>query len=260
MLMQHICKITIDGIFGAKTKDAVKAWQAMHNLTADGIIGQQTLSRVKDQLPKLSSVNFDALNDTLSVIFARQSAIDGAKYLVKMCIKHDLSITEAAYVLATAKHETAHTMMPIEEYGHRVNYDYGKWRTNNKGQRYCYTSGKRDKAYLESQHPHLYYGRGYVQITWLDNYERLGKVIGRDIVTNPHVMITDREASADVMIVGMVKGLFTGKSLKSYISDTHADYNGARAIINPKDYKTYAPIASTAYQFEAALRKAIPVD
>lgn len=38
---------TADGIFGAKTQTAVKAFQTDHGLTADGIAGQQTLEALK---------------------------------------------------------------------------------------------------------------------------------------------------------------------------------------------------------------------
>ncbi|NLC79523.1 MAG: peptidoglycan-binding protein, partial [Ruminococcaceae bacterium] len=38
--------ITVDGIFGARTKEAVTAFQFAQNLSADGIIGQQTWNRL----------------------------------------------------------------------------------------------------------------------------------------------------------------------------------------------------------------------
>jgi len=50
-----------------------------------------------------------------------------------------------AYMLATAKHETAHTMKPIEEYGHGAGRDYGR---------------------PDPQTGKAYYGRGYGQLTW----------------------------------------------------------------------------------------------
>jgi putative chitinase len=54
-----------------------------------------------------------------------------------------------AYMLATAFHETAHTMQPIEEIGHGKGRKYG---TPVNG--------------------HVYYGRGYVQLTWDYNYKK----------------------------------------------------------------------------------------
>ena len=57
-----------------------------------------------------------------------------------------------AYVLATAYHETAATMQPIAEYG------------KGKGKAYC----KPDPVTKQT-----YSGRGYVQLTWKDNY-RMG--------------------------------------------------------------------------------------
>jgi N-acetylmuramoyl-L-alanine amidase len=40
--IQRALSITVDGIFGAKTEAAVKAYQKRHKLAADGIVGPQT--------------------------------------------------------------------------------------------------------------------------------------------------------------------------------------------------------------------------
>ena len=57
-----------------------------------------------------------------------------------------------AYMLATTHHETAMTMQPIEEYG------------KGNGRSYGVPDPQTGKAY---------YGRGFVQLTWKTNYERL---------------------------------------------------------------------------------------
>lgn len=65
-----------------------------------------------------------------------------------------------AYMLATTHHETDRTMQPIEEYG------------KGKGKLY----GKPDPITGKA-----YYGRGFVQLTWKSNYEKMGKVLGQTL-------------------------------------------------------------------------------
>ena len=73
-----------------------------------------------------------------------------------------------AYVLATTYHETAATMQPIAEYG------------KGKGKLY----GKPDPITGQA-----YYGRGYVQLTWKENYARMGDRLGLPLVTDPDVAL-----------------------------------------------------------------------
>ncbi|MFO1144292.1 MAG: glycoside hydrolase family 19 protein [Amaricoccus sp.] len=94
-----------------------------------------------------------------------------------------------AYVLATARHETAGTMQPIAEYG------------RGKGRPY----GQPDAVTKQA-----YYGRGYVQLTWKDNYAKLGAKLGLDLVGNPDLAMQAGRA-AEIMCLGMAEGpCFTG--------------------------------------------------
>ena len=125
-----------------------------------------------------------------------------------------------AYILGTAYHETAYTMMPIEEYSKGVNRPYGK-KIKKSGEVYHYP----DK---------LYYGRGFVQLTWYENYERMGRILGIPLLEHPELAL-DTEISAKILVVGMTKGLFTGKKLADYFNSEKEDWINARRIVNGLD-------------------------
>jgi putative chitinase len=71
-----------------------------------------------------------------------------------------------------------------------------------------------------------YRGRGLVQITFRDNYEKFG------FADNPDG-VKDLKTSARILVDGMVHGKFTGKRLSSYFGTDINNPVGARKIINP---------------------------
>ncbi|MDF7810684.1 glycoside hydrolase family 19 protein [Hymenobacter sp. YC55] len=130
-----------------------------------------------------------------------------------------------AYIFATVYHETAKTFEPIREYGHGAKYDYGKQLKMGKG------PGKR----VPYTHPvQFYYGRGFVQLTWYENYDRVGQLIGKDLLNNPDLLLT-LGVSVKVLVEGMVGGWFTGRKLADYFAGPKADALNARRIINGMD-------------------------
>ena len=120
-----------------------------------------------------------------------------------------------AYMLATAKWETAHTMKPIEEYGHGAGHPYGV---------------------PDPVTGQTYYGRGYVQLTWKSNYQKMQDMLGEPLVTEASLAL-DPSIAADVMFKGMEKGTFTGVGLPKYFSATANDPVQARRIINGMDHE-----------------------
>lgn len=184
----------------------------------------------------------------------KQSQKDEINFLVSEFDK-DQSITypQAAYMLATTWHETASTMKPIEEYGKGKNKVYGTWYLNGKNQKYSFKDYSKKIGYLFSDYPHLYYGRGYVQLTWFLNYEVASQKLGVDFVKNPE-LVMKKEYAVKILINGMKYGWFTGKGfnrtpLGRY--DLNA-YKEARRIINGTDKAE--KIAKEAIIFEKALR------
>lgn len=125
-----------------------------------------------------------------------------------------------SYMLATCYHETAKTMQPIEEYG------------KGKG-----------RAYGRPINGHIYYGRGYCQLTWLKNYKTFADLLNVDLVNHPE-MALDCDIATQILFEGMIKGLFTGRKLADYftpialikqIDHDEKCWINARKIINGLD-------------------------
>lgn len=129
-----------------------------------------------------------------------------------------------AYMLATAKWETAHTMQPITEMG--------------------------SKTYLQGKRYWPWIGRGYVQLTWKRNYEAFREPVrnlfGVDIVEDM-TMALRPDVAAYIMFEGMEKGTYTSKKLRDYFNDQVTDWVNARKIINGLDKAR--EIASIAKEF-----------
>ncbi|QPB10387.1 putative endolysin [Acinetobacter phage Ab_SZ3] len=180
-----------------------------------------------------------------------QSQVDELNYIVGEIDRHkNVSYPQAAYMLATTWLECDGTMLPIREYGLGKKKKYGQWFTNKNGEKYGYVNDK-GKTYLQTEYNALYYGRGYVQLTWLENYVKAGLKLGHDFAKNPDdVMI--KEWAVKILITGMMEGWFTGHALTRYISQSKKDYVGARRVINSQDRAN--KVAEYAQVFEKALR------
>lgn len=214
---------------------------------------QQNISHITQQNIAAELANqafFDHVRAKLFSGSLNQNQVDGINALVLAGVEHGLTVQQHAYVLATAFHETACTMQPISEYGRGQNYAYGRWQTNSAGMKYCYKNGSRDVVYTQSECPHLFYGRGFVQLTWYSNYLRAGEKLGVDLLNNPDLAL-QTDLSAKIMILGMKDGWFTGKNLRDYIKNSGCDYVNARRIVNGTDKASL--IAGYARVFETAL-------
>lgn len=152
--------------------------------------------------------------------------------IISTCEAYGLLRNQAAYVLATADHETNHTFMPVRE---------GFWLKNAE------TWRKRNLRYYP------WYGRGFVQLTWETNYLKAGKKIGVNLIKDPDAAMQPDHA-AKILVLGMLEGWFTGKKLSDYITLKSSEFVSARRIINGTD-KADA-IAALAMKYDAELRKA----
>ena len=179
-----------------------------------------------------------------------QEAVDNINLIVETCEKYDLSYPQTAYLLATVAWETARTFKPIEEYGKGKGRKYATIYTDTKGVKYG-VAGSGGDTYLYSDYPHLYYGRGFVQLTHWVNYKFAGEQLGIDLLHNPHLAL-NAEYAAEILVRGFVQGWFTSKKISDYINDKKKDLLGARRCINGNDKAK--EIADIAVIMEKALR------
>lgn len=188
----------------------------------------------------LTAASFDVLRKQLFKTL-NQSQVDGLNYLVGRCKEFSLTYPETAYILATVYHET------------------GIERRNVKGEKYIDRTmlpvkEQGSDAYLRSKRYYPYIGYGYVQLTWEDNFRRIGKFIGADLIKFPEKALEKDNASA-ILIKGCVFGWFTGVGFHRkcpVYRYNRASYVRARKIVNGVDKAGI--IADYAIVFEKALR------
>lgn len=150
--------------------------------------------------------------------------------LIKECARQGLSKAHTAYVLATVYWETNKTMKPVKE----AYWLSETWRKNNL--RY-----------------YPWYGRGYIQLTWEDNYIKAGKKLLVDLTTNPE-KVMEPAISAKIAVAGMKEGWFTGKKLSDYTNPENMRpiVNGdSNKLVDGVKIKTI--IANKAAEYEKAL-------
>lgn len=154
------------------------------------------------------------------------------------------SLSDLAYILATAYWETAGQMAPVVE----AYWKSEQWRAKNL--RY-----------------YPWHGRGLIQTTWKENYVKIAKAIqddfhlseAPDFTINPEKLLEWRW-SLPALFVGMERGIYTGKKLSDYIDDEPGDedqfdeFKNARRIVNGTDKDD--EIAFMALAFEDALERA----
>lgn len=178
-----------------------------------------------------------------------QPQVDGFGVILDVIdTRHDLPLTQAAYVLATAWHETAQRMQPVRE---------------TLAETDAQAIARLDKAWRAGKLPQVrapywrrdadgktWLGRGFVQLTHKANYLKAEDMTGIPFAQDPELACEPRPAAA-VLVLGMETGIFTGRRLSDYLTG-RTDYVGARRIINGADRALH--IANHALKFEEALR------
>lgn len=174
--------------------------------------------------------------------------LGSTKALIDECRRQGLLRNQCADVLATGFWETGRTMKPVKETTSAKNPNPTDAQVKRILTR-AWNAGKLPwvkKDYWSDG----YFGRGFVQLTHLKNYEKASSKLGVDFVAHPEKVMEEKNAIA-ICVTGMKEGWFTGKKLSDYLTASKTDYPGARRIINGTDKKN--EIAKLAREYEMDL-------
>lgn len=183
-----------------------------------------------------------------------QQQVDGIDQLLDAWNRHGTeNMSQLAYVLAGVHHETGGRMVPVRE----------GFASTDQGARNAVASlfrqGKITRNYAEPVNGVSYYGRGRIQNTHLENYQRLQDRFKMPFVSDPDILIRDGEADAVVTVIGHIEGIWTkgAHKLRDYFGPGYDNPVGARRIVNGTDK---AQLITTYYEaFLSALREAARV-
>lgn len=157
--------------------------------------------------------------------------VQGVEALLDACARR--GVTDAhhvANILAQVYHETGGRMLPVRETfadsdAQAIARLEAAWKAGKL--KWVKTPYWRDGGF----------GRGQIQLTNWPMYEKLGARLGLPLRTKPGLAL-DLKVGADIAVVGMSEGLFTGKKLSDYkfpAALAALPKNNPRRIVNGQD-------------------------
>ena len=207
----------------------------------------------------------------------RSSVVKILKHCIEVGIK---SPDQVAYILATAWHESRLGTWMTES-GWLSERSAERYAEKNYGPKGRAPSRAKQMGNTKKGDGGRYMGRGYVQLTWKNNYKRMSDILiensftytqdgvkygsGKDgtkridLVRNYEHVNRNKDLAARILVLGMDGGHYVddGKGLDSYIPEngtaTSANFQNARKIVNGSDKKRL--IAGNAVTIAATLRK-----
>jgi predicted chitinase len=188
----------VDGIYGAQTAEAVKAFQRDHGLGADGVVGPQTRLALQGKKAKpvatqagpagpVAAISVDTIAGALGCpvdnVRTYWPALQAA---LQECGLGDRASVIAA--LATIGTEVS-AFAPINEFG---------------GDSYFTKmyEGRSDLGNTKPGDGARYHGRGFIQLTGRANYRTYGQKLGVPLEANPELAL-DPAVSARILATYM---------------------------------------------------------
>jgi len=88
-------------------------------------------------------------------------------------------------------------------------------------------------------YPSGFYGRGFIQITWRDNYAAAGKALGIDLITNPDLALQPDVAAQITAWFFKTRGVGNTDKRRLFAACNDSDWNAVRRGINGPGYQAH---------------------
>jgi len=197
--LQQKLGLSADGDFGPKTETAVKSWQTANGLTADGVVGSVTWTKMFGAEQPLnippSAFKLEKLKGHIPDSVILQIPDCAQKFNITNALR-------LSHFLAQCSHESG----GFKAVSENLNYSkdglmklFGSYFPGNLADSYAFKPekiasrvygnrmGNGDEASGEGW---KFRGRGYIQLTGKENYKRFGDFIGLDLISNPDLVAT----------------------------------------------------------------------
>ena len=203
--LQEKLGLAADGDFGPVTESKVKVWQASNGLTADGVVGDGTWTKMFGSAPVApvaspvaippSSFKLEALKGHIPDAVIAQIPDTAAKFGIT-------NVLRLAHFLSQCGHESGNFKAVSENLNYtaaglkkifpryfpdNLNESYARQPEKIASRVYGSRMGNGDEA---SKEGYKFRGRGYIQLTGKSNYTAFDKFVDDDILSNPDLVAT----------------------------------------------------------------------
>ncbi len=216
-------KIQVTGAFDEPTLRAVQEFQKSHGLVADGVVGPKTWTafETRGQTEFLCGTIRVDLSTVLRMCpgapeeNVRQNLPRILKELDSRALANEDMIRMA---LATVYVETGE-FAPISEFK-------SKYNTSPGGKPFDLYDSRKDLGNHGPPDGERYKGRGFVQLTGRANYERYGRSLGVDLISNPEL------ANAPTIAAAILCEYLRSKEERIGMALEQGDLTRARKLVN----------------------------